>query len=198
MKTLDLWRGLQDDGYFDNHKHYVGKPVSKPNYRVRVKDKVLVEVGCGYGRQTVYFSKTCSCVYAVDVTVELLAAALAFVAEKGGRPDVVLPVEAKNVASIPDGSIDVVYSRYVFQHIAIADTKEYIDILYPKLKLGGVFDIQFLGLSRDLETIEAGKEPCVRLCHDTLAKIFGRCQKTEINPEPQPCGALHYYVLAVK
>ena len=70
MTTIELWKKLQQNGYFKKHRLYKTFDYSVADWSC-YKDKVVAEIGCGYGRETVPIAKEAKKVYAIDVVEDL-------------------------------------------------------------------------------------------------------------------------------
>ncbi len=74
----------------------------------------MVEIGCGAGRMIAHFAPHFERVEGVDIAAEMVEAARA-----GGLPDNVhlAVTSGADLAPLPDGELDFVFSTQVFQHI---------------------------------------------------------------------------------
>ncbi len=169
--TLDIWRKLQENGYFSNHRLYKNFQLGIPAYvnAEEICNKKIAEIGCGYGRETVYFSMLAKKVYAIDVSSIILDQTKEFVTKHGqiDKVELVLADECKD--KIPS-RLDYVYSRLVFQHLAPMQMFNYIKLFHSKLKKGGKINIQFkLGNS---VLYRFGCEPDIRLSKELILSFF--------------------------
>jgi SAM-dependent methyltransferase len=109
----------------------VGLPVSR---------KVAVDFGCGVGRLSQPLAAHFDKIISVDVSDAMLAQAREL-DRTGGRIEFVLN-PSNNLSFIPDGSVDLVYSSLVLQHLprklAVDYLREFVRILAP----GGVAAMQ--------------------------------------------------------
>lgn len=142
--TLDMWKNLQKNNYFENHPHYKNFPIVKspiifPNI---FENKTMVEIGCGYGRETAYFSKYVKKIYGIEVESYIIEKAKKFVTQNGNIKTTKFVLAENYKKEIPN-NIDIVYSLHVFQHCAYRQIKDYIDTFYQKLKKAGLFYAQF-------------------------------------------------------
>jgi len=78
------------------------------------KDKIMLEIGCGFGRMTEYFANDFKQVYASEISEKILAGAKKRVSHK---PNIYFQVT--NGVSFPfsDNYFDFVFSFLVFQHM---------------------------------------------------------------------------------
>lgn len=140
--TLDTWKKLQEEGYFENHSLYDCKSTGIPHC-VEMKEivhKNVLDFGCGYGRDSLFFVLFANKVHCVDVSDTILNKARNFI---GFGVDNVEYVLSEKINEIPDNSLDYIYSLHVFQHLAPKQAEEYIKIFRKKLKKGGRLNIQF-------------------------------------------------------
>lgn len=169
MNNLENWKNLQEDGYFENHRCYNEFQIAPVDIDLipRIKNKVIVEIGCGYGRETCWFSKHATKVYAIEVSDVILEKAKHFVAKHGDISKVEFILYSDYQKLIKE-RIDFVYSRHVFQHISPAIAVGYLNFLAPILK--GEVDILFrMGLKkRDV----VGEEPLIEYKKIEIIKIF--------------------------
>jgi SAM-dependent methyltransferase len=106
-------------------------------------DARALEIGCGMGRLVRPLSERIEHVYGVDISGEMVARALAVLAD---RPNVTLFTTAGNLRPVPTGSLDLVFSFIVFQHIpSRRAVTRYIREASRVLKAGGVFRFQVDG-----------------------------------------------------
>lgn len=78
------------------------------------KDKVVVDFGCGVGRNLEYlFTKECAKLYGYDHP-EMLTLAFQYL---GDRANKFIPVTAYRFEEIPNGSVDTVFCSLVLQHL---------------------------------------------------------------------------------
>jgi SAM-dependent methyltransferase len=109
-----------------------------------LKDKIVLEIGCGTGRITEFISKNCKKVIAVDISEEMINEGqerlknltnIDFVAGNGLN----YPIE--------DNSVDFVFSYIVFQHMPNKKVvEENLKNAKRVLKEGGIAKIQVRGL----------------------------------------------------
>lgn len=141
--NLLTWQYLQCRNYFGKHNCYKNFQLAPedPVLIEKIRGKVVVEIGCGYGRETHYLAKYAKKVYAIDVSPEVLALAKTTLNRKKVSNKVTL-VLAENYKEIIKEPVDYVYSRYVFQHIVPFLAKDYLNFFNTKLTKDGEIDIQ--------------------------------------------------------
>ena len=167
--NLYTWEYLQANNYFQNHNCYKSFQLAKedPEIIEKIRDKVMVDIGCGYGRETYYFSKYAKKVYAIDVSSPVLNLANKFISEYGNYRTVKF-VLAKEYEDIIKEPIDFVYSRHVFQHITPHLAKRYLKHFAQILR--GEIDILFrVG---DKKKYPLMKEPLVEYTNLELAEML--------------------------
>ncbi|HWQ55823.1 MAG TPA: class I SAM-dependent methyltransferase [Bryobacteraceae bacterium] len=103
-----------------------------------------LEIGCGLGRMTRWFAEAFGEVHALDVSPAMLEAARARLA---AAPNVHLHLgSGYDLAGLPDGWFDLVFSYIVFQHIPLrAAIETYVREAARVLKSGGTFKFQLNG-----------------------------------------------------
>lgn len=197
--TLDIWKELQANNYFEKIRFYNGFPLIN-SFPIDVKNKVIVEIGCGYGRATVYFSNNAKKVYAIDVSIDVFEKNQLFLERNGNINKVKFVLANKYKAIIPN-EIDLVYSEHVFHHLTIEQIEEYIDFFYNKLKLGGIFYSQFL-LGEEIKYFKTGNnEPVLQLPLKQVLELFKKYKiKNYKFKTVESCTKSynHIYVLAIK
>jgi len=142
MSTLDTWKFLQENQYFENHRLYVWEPDAPKWVKLEdIRGKAIVEIGGGFGRQTAYFGKIARKVYMIEVSKTIIEKAKKFL-DKHNVHNVELLLVDDYYEKIPF-NIDYAYSYLVFQHITPMQTQEYIDAMYRKLAPCGKINFQF-------------------------------------------------------
>lgn len=98
----------------------------------------LLEIGCGIGRMLQFFAVLFREVHGIDVAPSMIEQGRAYLAR---FPNVALHVGGgRDLAPIPDRSIDVVVSHAVFQHVPdLAVIGDYVAEAHRVLVPGGVF-----------------------------------------------------------
>ena len=106
--------------------------------------KYMLELGCGAGRMTASFAKRFKCVYAFDLSFEMLSRARqVHTAEKN---ILWLLGNGADLSCVASDSMDFVFSYLVLQHLPEAAlTFQYIREMLRVLRPGGVFLFQFNG-----------------------------------------------------
>jgi len=142
--TLSIWKYLIRNNYFEKHKLYDFTPVIPNTIEYNdIKDKIVVEIGCGYGRETWYIASLAKKVYAIDVSSNILDKAKKFITKQNGHTDNIEFLTAEEYKDKIPNNVNFVYSRLVFQHITPIQSKDYIDTFYNKLNYDGKILIQF-------------------------------------------------------
>lgn len=128
MNNLDTWKYLQANNYFKNHNCYKKFQLAKedPKLIEKIKGKIMVEIGCGYGRETYYFSKHARNIYAIDVSNHILELTKEIV-KKHGKFDKVQYILAEEYKKYIKEPIDFIYSKHVFQHIPYIVAEDYLE-----------------------------------------------------------------------
>lgn len=99
----------------------------------------ILEIGCGFGRMSMFLMDYCEFLYAMDISSELIAKA------KDRIPTghvVFFENDGMTIPDkfVPDNSIDLAFEYIVFQHIPSEEIViSYIKEVHRKLKTGGRF-----------------------------------------------------------
>src|SRR6266403_2181486 len=96
MKTatrsnVDVWKKLQDGGYFENHPCYKGISDFGAEEAIRAiewffpirPDMRIAVIGFGYGRETLKLAPRVKEIYGIDVSKTILDKAVDFLSERG-------------------------------------------------------------------------------------------------------------------
>ena len=134
-----------DDFYYDREKKipfFENKPdenlVNYFNKKIFKQGNVL-ELGCGPGRNAIYFAENGCKVDAIDLSRE----ALQWARERANEKNVLINFVKKNIfdMNIEDNSYDIIYDSGCFHHIAPHRRMNYISLIQKSLKPGGYFAI---------------------------------------------------------
>ncbi len=134
-----------DDTFFgsgrDDYERLVRPFLAR--FHLSPKDKTVLEIGCGLGRMTTCFAQDFRRVIALDISEEMIRQA-------GGRrlprTEFVLG-NGRDLAGVPDGAVDFVFSYLVFQHIPQKEiVLSYLADLGRVLRPGGLFRVHMNGL----------------------------------------------------
>ena len=139
-----LLNGTHD--FYSNREKGIPFFVNKPdenlvNYferKIFHPGKVL-ELGCGPGRNAIYFAENGCLVDAVDLSEE----SIRWATERAVEKNVHINFVNKNFfdIAIEEGTYDIVYDSGCFHHIAPHRRMSYINLLQQALKKGGYFAI---------------------------------------------------------
>ena len=175
MSTIETWKKLQDEDYFDNHRLYKDFKTEIPEYVAEsdIKGKKVVEIGCGYGCHSVFLAKHAEMLYAIDVSRKIIERAYNFT--KSFNLYNIRFLQADSYDTLIPYGIDYAFEYLVFQHIEPELTKKYIDNLYEKMNIGGMFNMQFR-LGKKKGYYPAGKEPTVYYDRDEVIRYFDGCR----------------------
>ena len=131
-------------GQEDFHK-FIDKDLVIKERLINLNEKTVLEIGCGIGRITEFLSSNFKKVFAVDISEEMV---------KTGRERLkslnnieFISTNGMGFPSIPNSSVDLVFSYIVFQHmsnkkVVIENLKEIKRVLTPT----GIAKIQLRGL----------------------------------------------------
>ena len=109
-------------------------------------DAVAVEIGCGIGRLARALAPRVAKLYACDLSPEMIARAREYCA---GVPGLELLRVRGDLAGVPSGCADFVFSHIVFQHVPRkAYVRRYLAEAFRVLKPGGIFRGNVDGRSR--------------------------------------------------
>jgi cyclopropane fatty-acyl-phospholipid synthase-like methyltransferase len=126
-KSIPFFKDLPDENlvtYFENNTFKPGK---------------VLELGCGPGRNAIYFARNGCTVDAVDVSQE----SLAWAKERADEHNVRINFIHQNIfdLQIVAGTYDIVYDSGCFHHIAPHRRMSYIELVKKALKPNGYFAI---------------------------------------------------------
>lgn len=112
-------------------------------YLVPTKDKRILELGCGYGRESQKFAELFGEVVAIDINKEVIERAKGYAKDKG-ITNINFLVYPDDIHLMEPESFDCLYSYLVFQHCP--DNIAEILLLDGSLMLkkGGIFLLEFM------------------------------------------------------
>jgi ubiquinone/menaquinone biosynthesis C-methylase UbiE len=111
---------------------------------ISIRDKVMIELGCGAGRMTGAFANHSKLVIAIDLSSEMLQRAHRIHSTSNNISW--LQVSGDDLGCLVNGSADFVFSYLVLQHLPSEEFAiTYIAELLRVLKPGGGFLFQFNG-----------------------------------------------------
>jgi phospholipid N-methyltransferase len=170
--TVDIWEKLHKEEYFYKHRLYNDFRLSKYIPNISFKDKVVVEIGGGYGRESICIGKESKFLYIIEIenVIQLLKK---FINKKGLNNKTKI-IDYNKYKDVQYKMLDVVYSRYVMQHISVEQAKDYIDFFYNMLKYNGEFISQFLVGDINVEDINRDREPRVKYTIESLRDLLHR------------------------
>ena len=148
--NLDVWKKLQNAGYFEKHPCYKGisdfggqEAIQAIERFVPIRaDMNIAVIGCGYGRETLKLAPLVRRVYGIDVSETILDKAVAYLAERNVTN--FTPVLAESFVEAIPSDLDLVFSIVVMQHLTRHLVRNYFVELGNKLIPGGSFVVQFL------------------------------------------------------
>lgn len=127
---------------------YLGAEWAKPDFcewitETYVKpfvtqDSVVIDLGCGGGKYTQYLAPLCKQVIAIDISMQMLRRAAAYLDSQGISNVQYLLNDGKSFGDI-GSPIDLVFSYDVFLHLSIELVYSYLLDGQRVLKDGGVF-----------------------------------------------------------
>lgn len=170
MTTNKIWVNLQKNNYFKKHKLYNKFQPLQPSFVEieDVRDKVILDIGCGYGRMLAWFSLYTKKSYGIDVSRKILNEAKQFIIKNGKIENIKLLLT--NEYQKLNVSLDYIFCRYVFQHITKEQCKDYLTFINKNLKIGGKINFQFR-LGNKIK-IEEGKEPIIEYTLEEIVKLL--------------------------
>jgi ubiquinone/menaquinone biosynthesis C-methylase UbiE len=139
------WREDWDEQSFfqsgeDDYQRLVAPILDRRAWELR--DKTMLELGCGAGRMTRSFAQRFSRVHAFDISPEMLRHARALFPE-ASNVDWTLG-NGTDLPGVDTESVDFVFSYIVLQHMPAPEfALRYIREMLRVLKVGGMFLFQF-------------------------------------------------------
>jgi SAM-dependent methyltransferase len=150
---------------------------------ISARPAVALDFGCGLGRLTQALCERFGRVHGIDISETMVAGARSY--NRHGDRAVYHANAVDRLPMIPDGAVDLVYSRLVLQHIPRAAQENYIAEFARILAPGGVAVFQVL---------TRAKSPVVRLrqwirnrapnAYRMLRDLVTRKSRWELNPVP--------------
>lgn len=147
--NLKYWKEMQDNGYFEQHSCYNGLKdlgddvTSIINKFLKLDfDMIVVVIGCGYGRETMYIAPHVNHVFGIDVNETILNKAVNYLNEASIKN--FTGILAENYDELIPNGIDLVFSIVVMQHLTRDLVRDYFKRLKNKLNKDGIFVVQFL------------------------------------------------------
>ena len=170
MTTDEIWDYLQNHNYFVHHRLYNKFEVTKPSYveEGEITGKVVLDYGCGYGRNIAWFTKYASKCIGVEINLKIIKEAKKFLEQHGNMKKTLLYLSNNYAQHLV--SLDYVFCRFVFQHITKAQTQEVMNNINKYLKIYGKVNLQFrLGTKVQIEKM---KEPIVEYTLEEISKLL--------------------------
>ena len=170
--TLEIWKHLQEKDYFKNHKLYNKFEVVIPkDIAIKdIKNKNIMDYGCGYGRNMAWFSNYAKKVIGVDVSSKILKETLIFVKKHGNLNKCLFLLSESYAKHIKN--LDYIFCRFVFQHINKFETAKCIEVFSKALKKNGLLNVQFrLGMRT---YIEPNEEPIVEYTEEEIRELLSQ------------------------
>ncbi len=118
-----------------------------------IQDKVLLELGCGNGRQTRYLSDIFKEVIAVDFSPTMIKQCQNRCQNKNIK---YITNNGLDIKVVPNNSVDAVYTFIVLQHCTQNVVKGYIKEVNRVLKKDGIFVFQLPIYDKHYEPIHFG------------------------------------------
>ena len=132
---------LRATGEEDVLREFVPRIVGYPH-------DTILELGCGFGRMSIFIADYSTRFYGVDISGALVQQAFErlvkyrsdFGPDGQARYGTFMEVDGQTVQPIEDGVVDVAFTYIMFQHIPVEDViVSYIRDVHRVLKPGGVF-----------------------------------------------------------
>ena len=130
-------------GYLYKIKNIKNYPI--PNSEIDdkyIKDKNLLDIGCGWGRWTLSFSKKTKIAVGIDVSLNALICANN-IAEEQNLNCIFLYADIRNIP-FREGTFDNVFSYSVLQHLSSFNLYRTLKSIHRVLKVNGYAKIQFM------------------------------------------------------
>lgn len=110
-----------------------------------LKEKRALDFGCGPGRNLVKYADKFNQIDGVDISIKNLENARVWIRENNHNPDnfVLYNCNGVDLAAVPSGTYDVVFSTICLQHICVHEIRyNYFKEFFRVLSPGGVFTAQ--------------------------------------------------------
>jgi cyclopropane fatty-acyl-phospholipid synthase-like methyltransferase len=139
-------------------------------FGISLHNKIILELGCGAGRMSEFLAQEVKKLYAVDISVEIIALARERL-EKTTNVDLICILEeGESFSILENSSIDLVFSVAVLQHCSENIVKDYFKDIGRILKSNGYFVFQ-IPIAEKHETIPYEQQPAVDMTYWTLDEI---------------------------
>lgn len=192
--SVRQWRRLHDKGYFENHKHSRGWPLTKTleslafnSYLNLQPDDDVLEIGCGYGSVLNAVADNVRSVVGVDVHDAPLSRARDMLRSKTN-----VRVILTDGTSLPFGenAFSAVYSKSVMQHIPRSLVRIYIEESRRVLKPAGRLCMGFPDANKrrsevpDIDTTKIREQSTSWTSEELLDMVQGIDLEIEIHESP--------------
>lgn len=108
---------------------------------VAFSDKNVLDLGCGWGGETVALSEKSNFVVGVDIEFESLKIARKFAYKKGRQKNTYFVQGLANILPFSERFFDLVYTNDVFEHLS--EPSQVFKEIFRTLKPGGKLVVQF-------------------------------------------------------
>jgi len=148
------------------------------SWNVDISDKTVVDYGCGAGRVTKYIAQVARKVIGTDISEKMIDR---FKQRLGKIENVDLFTgSGKDLRPLEDGSVDIIYSLWVFQHIPEKIVPKIVEDCYRVLKEGGLLIFQ-MALDKKHRAGVYEPLPACSLAHWTKKEVKKMCRDMGFN-----------------
>lgn len=142
ITTRRWWANKVKDGYFTKQSFGFSYPKMD---RFKLKDKTILVIGMGYGRQLVPLCKLSDHVFGIDLAPESLKLTMENLRKHKLNKYTLSTCNGSDIPFDPDVKFDFIHSCFVVQHMSKKNAKELIKNCCAKLKKGGKIFFEFFG-----------------------------------------------------
>lgn len=164
-------QGYRPPGYEGIEKSHLIQPVWIEKYLQPTQDKVMFEVGCGWGKQTKLFADMFKIVIAEDVSATMIGLCKAECADKSNIVYCEYPEQLKNLTI----KFDCTFSYGVLQYCTDEIILKMQEDLLPHMNIDAKFLWQFAMFRYDIPdqktTKENGRSDIMRNPHEVKALL---------------------------
>jgi len=151
---------IRASGYGDVKREFLPRVFPDKNFDensyIYPVDTVL-EIGCGFGRMTMFIAPYCKTLYAVDISSELLRIASSRLDHPIYQHVHFIETDGMHLDGVPNNSVDIAFEYIVFQHCSSEEViMSYIREVGKKLKIGGMFIMHGRDVPADTGGISKG------------------------------------------